>query len=224
MKKISTILCVSVVALTLAACGTKNEIDTGSNTSETTGYNEITEDDAPLIREDDKNESNVASETQNSENAEADAATILADPSTFNKANLSQEQLDALAKDAEENGYSYEWDENGTLVIIESDGDAISWGSKWEKNEFTEQVPALNEDFIVASEIEENGYAAMLSWTLEDAREYGEKIKNAGFVQDATSMDTESMFLYMASNDKYSVCISWGVGEGTNGALSISRK
>lgn len=64
----------------------------------------------------------------------------------------------------------------------------------------------------------------MLAWTLEDAEEYGEKIKNAGFDQDVTSMDTESMYMYSGSDDEYIVTVTWGAGEGTNGALCISRK
>ena len=225
MKKFWVMLCVLVLSLSLAACGDKDKDSTdGASSEEVVSTAKTDADDVPLIREDDNSESSTTSDTEKSENATANVATILADPSTFNKSNLSQEQLDAIEQDAKENGYTYEWDADGYLVITESNGDTIAWNSKWEKNEFTEQVPAPKEEFIVASQVEDTGYAAMLAWTLEDAEEYGEKIKNAGFDQDVTSMDTESMYMYLGINDEYMVTVTWGAGEGTNGALSISRK
>lgn len=223
MKKFWVMLCVLMLSLSLLACGDKKSTDDASETVVSTAKKDAN-DDAPLIREDAQSESDSSSKTETSKNAEADVATILADPSTFNKANLSKEQLDAIEQDAKENGYTYGWDEDGYLVITESNGDTIAWGSKWEKNEFTEQVPALSEEFIVASKVEDTGYAAMLAWTLEDAQEYGEKLKKAGYDQDVTSMDTDSMYMYLGSNGEYMVTVTWGAGDGTNGALSISHK
>ncbi|VDN34104.1 unnamed protein product [Cylicostephanus goldi] len=120
----------------------------------------------------------------------------------------NKEQLDAIEQDAKENGYTYGWDEDGYLVITESNGDTIAWGSKWEKND----------------KVEDTGYAAMLAWTLKDAQEYGEKLKKAGYDQDVTSMDTDSMYMYLGSNGEYMATVTWGAGDGTNGALSISHK
>lgn len=205
MKKFGVILCALMLSLSFAACGDKAKDSKDGDASE-------------------KAVSTAKTDTEKSKNATADVKAILANPSTFNKDNLSREQLDAIEKDAKENGYTYDWDADGYLVITESNGDTIAWNSKWEKNEFTEQVPAPNEDFIVASQTAEAGYTAMLAWSLEDAEKYGEKLKNAGFDQDVTSMDTESMYIYIGGNDKYMVTVSWSFGDGTNGALSISRK
>ena len=64
----------------------------------------------------------------------------------------------------------------------------------------------------------------VVAWTLEDAQEYGEKLKKAGYDQDVTSMDTDSMYMYLGSNGEYMATVTWGAGDGTNGALSISHK
>lgn len=230
MKKLLAAVLVLALSLSLVACGggkddKKEDVKTeNTNKAAETAKTDIkseASDDAPLTREDTPAQESQPSDSANSE---IEWGNIIADPGTFNRNNLTAEQIAAIELDAQQNDYIVDWDKDGNLIITEEGGDMITFGANWPENEYTKQVPKLSEEFVVACDSEEEMFTAVLSWSIDDAKDYAKKLQSKGFNNDPTDMDMGSMYIFTADNGTYSVTITWGAGETSNGGLNICRK
>jgi len=75
--------------------------------------------------------------------------------------------------------------------------------AEWPDDEFTQQVPKIDYPLFSAYTRPENGFSAIVKdLTMDQAKEYTEKVKKAGFTADAVVEDTEFAFKYSARNKK----------------------
>ncbi len=117
-------------------------------------------------------------------------------------------------------------DENGDIVVQNPDG---TWtvqgedgmigqiGGDWPENEFTAQVPRPEFPLLVAGAEESEFTASFTGVTLEQIRDYTEKLKAAGFTENAETQDETlmgmTMYSYTASNaDGYTVELFSAIG------------
>ena len=149
----------------------------------------------------------------------------------------------AIIADAKNDGVDVSFGADGSMTVVDTDGSVMvqnpdgTWtyqdedggeaqiGGDWPDNEFTKLVP--KPDFaLTAASADDGGFTvAFTDATIEQMRDYAEKVKAAGFTADAQTEDQEVMgmviYTYSASNaDGYTVEIF--SASGTSG-MSISK-
>ncbi len=208
MKKLFMILLTGLLVLSFAACGVKLK-DSGNNNS--AANVPLTRDDGNVLTREDTSatnseeskpmnldESNAESANPSDDDKLADAVSLEELIQGANRNNLTPEQIASLEADAALNGYELQWQEDGSLVIID-DGQAISLGGNWPDNEFTKQVPIPDFEISMSSDDGSSFTAIFGAITKEQLTNYVEKIKAAGFTEDAEIQDepVEGMDIYM---------------------------
>lgn len=225
MKKLLALLLSALLMLSLAACGGGNE----SN-------------DDPLKRED--GTSNPASQTggdntpgTSADIGDIDFGSILggngATDVVYGKQDEATKQ--AIIDEAKKDGVDVSFGSDGSMTVKDTDGTEIvqkpdgTWvvkdgeggegqiGGNWPDNEFTKLVP--KPDFtLTAANTDSNGFTVAFSGaTMEQMRDYAEKVKAKGFTIDPESEEQEVMgmviFTYAASNaDGYRIEIVSAAG------------
>ena len=93
-------------------------------------------------------------------------------------------------------------------------------GAEWPDNEFTKLVPKPDLNLLTVSEEDGEFTAAFTGATIEQIRAYAEKLKSAGFNNDAEVQDEEIMgmaiYTFSASDSKnHNVKLSYTAGTAT---------
>ena len=211
MKKTLAILLALAMALSLAACGGKdNPAPSGSQGG-----------DAPLTREDGGDQSSTPAggpQTPATDPAGGydPSATLQEQMDSLNRNNLTPEQIAAIEADAKEGGYEVQWEADGSMSI--KDGDAtLTTSGDWPDNEFTKLIPAPKVGTIGAAQVSESDCTIIMTWTAEEAKEYAAQVKDAGFDQDVEEQDMAGMGVYAFSGfnaDGVEVSVSFMSGTG----------
>jgi hypothetical protein len=221
MKKTILSVLVLVMVFALAACGSKdNSIGTGS--------------DDPLSRP------GGASSAQDTNSPEGDTPNM-ADILSGSGGGALISGLDKAAKqdfidDAKADGYDVVFTADGGMVmtdtatgdvvtqnadgtwkIDDASGDQVQVGGDWPNNEFTKLVAKPDFTFVGASTSADSFGVGFSDVTVEQVKDYTEKVKAKGFTISPDVQDEDLMgmviFLYSAKNaDGYSVEIAFSAG------------
>lgn len=214
MKKLLGIILILVLSLSLAACGketgkTEDAPPTGPSVS-AKSEPALAEDDAPLTREDPAETDPSAGAPALSDGTAADVSTMT---EAMNKNNMTAEQLAQLEADAAANGYTYEWADDGSLIIHQGDMTILLEGG-WPGNDYTKLVPAPSGVRVVTTTEEDGTFTAIVTWdSHDDAVSYAKNLKAKGFDKDVTEMDMNGMFVFQGNNGKNMVTIMQGSGD-----------
>lgn len=97
----------------------------------------------------------------------------------------------------------------------------ISDNLGWPDNDFTKQVPKPEQAFIEEAMADNSACYTYPNWTVAQAREYVEKLKNNGFHVSSTMIDsTDDYLIYLKNEDEsYQVSVA---ADGINPTLIIS--
>ncbi len=111
---------------------------------------------------------------------------------------------------------------DGTWVIKGDDGSEGQLGGNWPDNEFTKLLPKPDLPLLAANTTEDDFSVAFQNVTVEQIRDYVEKIKAKGFNVNAEITDQEVMgivvYSYQAENaDGYAVTVTFT--DGTSGVV-----
>ncbi len=224
MKKITAILLVLLLAFSLAACG---------------GDKQPNNDD-PLNRDDPS-----TSQTQSGENngdtsgaPDVDFNEIMggATDTVWGKQDEATKQQ--IISEAKADGYDVTFGADGSMTLVNpTTGETViqnsdgTWtfddgegsgqlGGSWPDNEFTKLIPNPGFDMLMTSTEGNDFTAAFSNTTVEQLREYTEKVKAAGFTIDAETMDEDAggmvIYTYTAKNAQgYTIQISFAMGSST---------
>ncbi len=201
MKRYVYIFLTFLFILFSFACGNKAE-----NNDKTP----LTREDSQILSREDPNNTNSApvnndSFTENpNENDSLNGSNFESIVDHANKNNLTKEQIAQLEADAAANGYEIQWDDDGSMVIAQEDGNTIALNGNWPDNEYTKAVPEPNIS-ITASSNDDSSFTVIFgSTTKEEIQDYANQLKNAGFTEDANTQDQAiegmDIFLYSAHN------------------------
>lgn len=202
MKKIFAILLAAAMLFTLAACGEKKPSDD------------------PLKREGDTSTPSQSAADPGAGDVDIDG--ILSGNSDTVYGSMSAEEKQAMIEAAKEEGVEITFNADGSTTIVEQDGTIMTQnadgtytyqdadggtgqvGGGWPDNEYTKLIPKP-ELTVTASVVEGDSFTAMFSdATKEQVAAYIEKVKSAGFTENAELEDQEmmgmSLYSYTASN------------------------
>ena len=233
MKKLFALLLSALLILSLAACGGGKEPN-----------------DDPLKRED--GTSNPTSQTggdntpgTSADTGNIDFGSIMAGNGgtdvIYGKQDAATKQ--AIIDEAKKDGVDVSFGADGSMTVKDTDGTTIiqkpdgTWvvkdgeggegqiGGNWPDNEFTKLVPKPDFTLTAANTTAEEFTVAFSNATLEQMRDYAEKVKAKGFTIDPESEEQEVMgmviFTYAASNaDGYRVEIVSAAGTS---AITITK-
>lgn len=216
MKQMITLLLSALLALSLAACG---------------GGNDKTSND-PLMRDDGTTQEQHgqppdAANTPGNTAPDIDFGAVMdgkgAADTVWGKQDESTKQ--AIIADAKKdgldvsfgtdgsmtvkdpgNGETFVQNPDGTWTYQDEKGEEAQIGGNWPDNEFTKLLPKPDFELTATSGDDSIFTATFTGATIEQIRDYTEKVKSAGFTVDPEEMDTETMgmamFSYSASNGK----------------------
>jgi len=243
MKKLTAIILVTALILSLAACGGGGQAAQENTASQ---GNTASQNDAPLTRNDSANENSSESGTQENtadqgqSSGEAfDFSSIANGTPTYKTVLSAQSEADKLklVADGKANGYDVTFESDGSTVLTYTDGTVMvqdskgNWsvkdadgsqtqvGGGWPDNEFTKLLP-VPEMTVTGTEVTENGFTAVFIGADADSiKAYAEKVKAKGFVNDAHTEDQQiagvTIYNYTASNsDGYTVEVFFASGSG----------
>lgn len=242
MKKKLGIVLALLIALSLVACGK----DTGESSKESQARS-----DAPLEREDNSSKTKESSEakTEAENQSEAQSSTEGTGFSSMTDIQSATDvvwgkQDDATRAEiiaaAQVEGMDVSFGNDGSMTIVDTDGTVLvqnsdgSWTSKeqdgsttqlggnWPDNEFTKLIPKPEFSLAGASTEEYEFTAAFQGVTVDQVKEYAEKVKAAGFTEDPEEQDQViygiTVYTYSAYNkDGYQVEVSF-----TNGTCGVT--
>ncbi len=108
---------------------------------------------------------------------------------------------------------------DGTWTIKNDDGTIGQYGGEWPENEFTKLLPKPDFSLVGASSNDDEFAVLFQNVTVEQIRDYAEKVKAKGFTAEAELTDQEAMgmviYSYQAKNaDGYSVSVTFTGGAG----------
>lgn len=224
MKKLLSLALALVVALSLVACG-------GGNDPAPNGGGQ------PDAQQTDPGAS------QQAQAPDVDMGAIMSGATDTVWGKQDEATKQAIIAEAKEDGVDVSFGADGSMTVVDTDGSVTvqkpdgTWtfqdeeggeaqlGGDWPDNEFTKLVPKPNFDLMGAGTDSEGFTVAFLDVSIEQMRDYAEKVKAAGFTVDAQTEDQEVMgmviYSYSASNaDGYMVEIF--SASGTSG-MSISK-
>ena len=221
MKKIAILLLAMTMAFALAACGGNDSPDpsgsgTGQQGGQTQGGTENSGDTAPDIDFGSIMAGNGGTDTVW---GKQDAATkqAIIDSAKKNALDASFGADGSLTIKDPESGETYVQKPDGTWTYQDAAGGEAQLGGNWPDNEYTKLVP--KPDFtLMGASVDSTGFTvAFTDATLEQMRDYAEKVKAKGFTIDPESEEQEAMgmviFTYAASNaDGYRIEIVSAAG------------
>ncbi len=223
MKKIVMLICAFCAVFSLSACGQKEETkikEGDTQIEESVGIGD---------------QSSSEDKTENSD--EVSDFDIFSDLGSEDANNIvwgkqDEETKNAFVLQGKENGYDISFgsdgsttlinDEfgekivqnpDGTWVIKSNDGTVGQYGGEWPDNKFTRLIPKPNMELMAASTDGQTCSVALKNATLEQIKDYVEKVKAAGFSVDAEVTDQEIdgsvIYYYTAKNsDGYTITVS----------------
>ncbi len=237
MKRILLFLMAIVLVLSLAACGgnDKEPAESGNATSAPAGENSAAPD-TNSDKADDTTSSQPSSD--NPIVGDIDFSAILAGSATTDTVWGKQDEAtkQALIAEGKKDGVDVSFGADGSMTIVDpKNGDTIiqkpdgtwsiksedgtegQYGGEWPENEFTKLVPKPDLELIAATSNDQEFAVLFEKATIEQVKEYAEKIKGAGFTLEAETADSTSMgiqvFTYQAKNSAgYFVTVSYAMG------------
>ncbi len=225
MKQLFLIFSACILALALGGCGSKEaETAKDSPSSSTQSHKE-----GGILTREDKTDEKATEKPAADDTAATNPVTDITDfnslVSSANRNNLTADQIAQLEADGEENGYKIQWAEDGSMILVEDNGNTVALNGDWPDNEFTKAVPRPNLP-ITASTTEESSFFAIFGETSkEDLKAYAEELIKAGFTQEADTQEQSfggmDIYSYTAQNSD-GLCIEL-VYTGTQNVLSISK-
>ena len=220
-----------VLALSFASCG-------GSKSDSSAAP----DDDAPLVRDD----SAAVSVPEGDQPGLPDFGAIMSGNGGTDKIWSAQDEStkQALVEAARQSGCEVTFGADGSTVIKDPEGNTFiqtadgAWtshnddgsttqiGGNWPDNEFTRLLPKPEFALLGASSSETEFSVAFQSVSVEQIKDYAEKVKARGFTVDAQETDQNSygvaVYYYEAYNaDGYYVSISFAAGSS---AVMISKE
>jgi hypothetical protein len=116
--------------------------------------------------------------------------------------SLTAEQKAAIENYYSALGENIKFTEDG-LVMVDENGNVISWGGKWPSSALLADVPKANFGSIFSSSVEADTVAIVISGaTVANFTEYVSKVKSAGFNNDISEVNVMGAATYTASNGK----------------------
>ncbi len=235
MKKIFAILLTLLLVFSLAAC------DNGDNPN----------NDDPLNRTDGTTQGGTNTPGGNTDNpggnthnpADLDFGSIMAGNGSTSTVWGKQDEAtkQQIIAEAKEDGYDVSFGADGSMTVVEiesgttmvqnpdgtwtiknDDGSEGQLGGNWPDNEFTKLLPKPDFELLAANTTEDDFSVAFQNVTVEQIRDYVEKIKAKGFTVNAEISDQEIMgmaaYSYQAENaDGYAVTVTFT--GGTSGVV-----
>lgn len=161
---------------------TESETITEMTESETESAMQLSEEDAALL--------------QSYLGGELDVAAVK---------NLTDENKKKIQKEAKDNGYIVEFDQNNKVTIKDEDGQPLTAGKTWPENEYTEGFPKMNKGRIVNTTVSKTDgtVITMEGVTVDDATSYVRKVRKAGYRIDQSEMSRfseEDSYYFEAKN------------------------
>ena len=228
MKKSIAVIISLMLLLSLVACGGNEETPSGSGTGQqgkqTQGGTKNSGDAAPDIDFGSIMAGNGATDTVWGKQDAATRQAIL-DAAKEDGYDASFGADGSLTIKDPESGKTYVQKPDGTWTYQDAEGGEAQLGGNWPDNEFTKLLP--KPDFeIYAAGTEGNGFAVVFSNpTVEQMREYAEKVKAAGFTDNLETEDYDMggmvMYNFTASNAEGYTVILYHAG-GTAG-MSVEK-
>ncbi len=235
MKKLLIILICLIMMLSLAACMVTGEAPSGDNDAPDSVQSENGQETNP---ENGENADSEESEEIIESLPEIDFNAILAGNTTADTVwgkqdEATKQQIIAEAKQDgvdvsfgadgsmtvvdPENGETIVQNPDGTWTIKGEDGYVGQYGGNWPENEFTKLLPKPDMELLAASENEQEFTVGFLNATVEQVKDYVEKVKDKGFTVDAQTSDQTVgdmvIYSYTAQNDAgYTVTVSCAMG------------
>jgi hypothetical protein len=228
MKKAILLILAPMLALSLAACGGGNDAPAESAGNQG--------GDTPLTR-DDTGAAGTAVPSGEDNAQDIDMGAIFSGNggdtliSSYDEATRQ-----SIVNDAKEDGYDVEFETDGSMVMTDaatgetitqnadgtwtigdSEGNRGQVGGDWPDNDFTKLLP--QPDFaLVGAQTSADQFAVGFSdATVEQVKEYTEKVKDKGFTVGAETQDENLagmiIFMYSAKNaDGYGVEVAFSSG------------
>ncbi|MDO5555648.1 MAG: hypothetical protein Q4G09_03055 [Clostridia bacterium] len=124
-------------------------------------------------------------------------------------------------KENTENAGSNNQGENQQQQAQKGNDTGVSDTLAWPDNDFTKQVPKPKQSFKEAAFGDSVTCYTYPNWTVEEAREYTEELKENGFTisSNLINEDDDYMVILKNSDGSYQVTVS---SEGTSGGLIIA--
>ena len=199
MKKFSILLLAMMMVFTLAACGGNDSPDpsgsgTGQQGEQTQGGTENSSDTAPDIDFGSIMAGNGGTDTVWGQQDAATRQAIL-DAAKQDGYDASFGADGSLTIKDPESGETYVQKPDGTWTYQDAEGGEAQLGGNWPDNEYTKLVP--KPDFtLMGASVDSDGFTvAFTDATLEQMRDYAEKVKAKGFTIDPESEEQEVMGL-----------------------------
>ncbi len=234
MKKIFAILLTLLLIFAVAACG-----DNGDNPG---GDDPLHRDDPSTSQTQGGtntpggNTDNPGGNTDNP--ADLDFGTIMAGGGSTNTVWGKQDEAtkQQIIAGAKEDGYDVSFGADGSMTVVDTesgdtmiqnpdgtwvikgdDGSIGQYGGNWPENEFTKLLPKPDFELLVANTTEYDFSVGFQNVTIEQVRDYVEKVKAKGFTIDAVTTDEEVMgmvvYEFEAQNaDGYTVTVAFTSG------------
>ena len=224
MKRLLTLLLSGLLLLSLAACGGGGSEQSGDDpltrddgsAQQTQGGTENSGDTAPDIDFGSIMAGNGGTDTVWGQQDAATRQAIL-DAAKQDGYDASFGADGSLTIKDPESGETYVQKPDGTWTYQDAEGGEAQLGGNWPDNEYTKLVP--KPDFtLMGASVDSDGFTvAFTDATLEQMRDYAEKVKAKGFTIDPESEEQEVMgmviFTYAASNaDGYRIEIVSAAG------------
>ncbi len=232
MKKIFAILLTLLLIFALAACG-----DNGENPND----DPLNRDDGTTEQGGQENPGTQGGENNNGgDTSDIDIGSIIggATDTVWGKQDEATKQ--AIIDSAKADGYDVTFGADGSMTVVDpTTGETMiqnpdgSWtfsddegsgqlGGNWPDNEFTKLLPKPDFPILAANTTEDDFSVAFQNVTVEQIRDYVEKIKAKGFTVNAEIADQEVMgivaYSYQAENaDGYAVTVTFT--GGTSGVV-----
>jgi len=211
--------------------------DSGSGKDEPLTRNDSADGntDTPLTREDATEKNTEAASQQGGEQKVPSIAEVLDSNTVW--AEQDEELKRSIIEEAKKEGMVITFETDGTMKVVDKDGlisiqkadgswsfknldgSASQFGGDWPENEFTALVPKPPFDLMAANATDTDFNVLFSGADVDAIREYAMKVKDSGFLQDASVMDQDLqgavVYTFMASNGKgYNINVFFSSGSG----------
>ncbi|MDR1464299.1 MAG: hypothetical protein LBJ11_03220 [Oscillospiraceae bacterium] len=218
MKKAFLLVLALVLALSLAACGGKDNTDSGT------------------LNRDDGNTPGTSQGGTTNPGSVPDLSALMGGNTKLSGLDAAQKQ--AIIDAAKADGVTVEFKADGSTVITEADGQKsiqnpdgtwtfededgthnVQIGGEWPDNEFTKLLPKPEFPSMNGASTTEEGFSISFpNTTVEQTKAYVEKVKAKGFTVDADITDEKYgdvvVYLYSANNGNgYRIEVSFSSGQ-----------
>lgn len=129
------------------------------------------------------------------------SADLAEQADSLNKNDLSEDEVADVEKQAELDGYSMYWKDDGRLVLDPSE-EMVYLDGEWVDSRFTRLINKPTDGFITEIQILGNRCSVMMNWSAVQANEYANELKDS-FKNDVTE-DAETLtgaYSYYGVND-----------------------